>query len=129
MANGYTTETRRSRIHPCGCVCGNGEVLATCALCCGADVVRAGNGVLGYPQCCPFILADHNGWQVVVEAGRSSHCNGVSSNIVDDENCDGACRVSVRNLLAEGACPAVDDCKLAGGGWVNAGAAVGMSVE
>ena len=80
-------------------------------------------------QCCSFVLSDHDCRQVVVEPGRPGHCNGVSSYVVEDENGDGACRLSVGNLLAEGARPAGDDCELAGGACVDAGATVGLGVE
>ena len=70
-------------------------------------------------QRCSFGFADHDCRYGVVEAGRPSHCNWVSGHVVDDENADGACRLSVRNLLTEDARPAVDDCNLAGGAGVN----------
>ena len=45
MTNGDTAETRRGRIHPGRCICGNGEVLATCALCGRTDVMCARDGI------------------------------------------------------------------------------------
>src|SRR5262249_46175807 len=80
-------------------------------------------------QRCPVILTDHNSRQVVVEAGSATHWDGVSGDIVDHEHGDSPRRFGVRNFLAEGPRPAVNDRKLPGGAWVNPRATVGVAVE
>ena len=86
-------------------------------------------GCSGCSQRCAFVLSDHDCRYVVIEAGRPGHCDGISSDVVDDENSDGTCRFGIRDLLAEDACPAVNDCQLAGSARIDAGATVGLSIE